>query len=64
MDWLKLRQLCCHAALKIDPRYGIAAIFAGYFHIVNAIRGRAIEPKSEMAEEMRLLQLALSIDRE
>jgi adenylate cyclase len=62
LDGLAAAARLSHAALKIDPRYGVAAIFAGYFHIVNAIRGRAIEPKSEMAEGMRLLQLALSID--
>ncbi len=62
LDGLAEASRLCHAALKIDPRYGLAAILAGYFHIVNAIRSRAIDPKSEMAEGMRLLQLALSID--
>jgi adenylate cyclase len=49
-------------ALEIDPRCGFAARLAGECHFLNVSQGRATEPKSEIAEGLRLLRLALSID--
>jgi adenylate cyclase len=49
-------------ALEIDPRYGFAARLAGSCHLVNVIQGWAADPKSETAEGLRLVRLALSID--
>jgi adenylate cyclase len=48
--------------LEIDPRYGWAAILAGNCHLLNVKQGWAADPSSEIAEGMRLLRLALSID--
>jgi adenylate cyclase len=50
-------------ALEIDPRYGFAATLAGSCHLLNANQGWAADPKAENAEGLRLLRLALSIDR-
>jgi adenylate cyclase len=49
-------------ALEIDPRYGRAATIAGDCHLGNVHQGWAADPKSEIAEGLRLLRLALSID--
>jgi adenylate cyclase len=49
-------------ALEIDPRYGFAARLAGDCHLRNVGQGWAADPKSEIAEGLRLLRLALSID--
>ena len=49
-------------ALEIDPRYGFAATLAGECHLRNVRQGWAADPKSEIAEGLRLLRLALSID--
>jgi adenylate cyclase len=49
-------------ALEIDPRYGVAATLAGDCHLRNEEQGWAADPKSEIAEGLRLLRLALSID--
>ena len=49
-------------ALEIDPRYGFAATLAGDCHFRNVRQGWAADPKSEIAEGLRLLRLALSID--
>jgi adenylate cyclase len=49
-------------ALEIDPRYGLAATLAGTCHFLNVTQGWAADPKSEIAEGLRLLRLALSID--
>ncbi|WP_245310717.1 adenylate/guanylate cyclase domain-containing protein [Bradyrhizobium valentinum] len=49
-------------ALEIDPRYGYAATLAGSCHLSNVFQGWAADPKSELAEGLRLLRLALSID--
>jgi adenylate cyclase len=49
-------------ALEIDPRYGFAAAIAGACHFLNVSQGWAADPKSEIAEGLRLLRLALSID--
>jgi adenylate cyclase len=49
-------------ALEIDPRYGRAATLAGECHLENVHQGWAVDPKSEIAEGLRLLRLALSID--
>ena len=49
-------------ALEIDPRYGVAATLAGDCHLGNVHLGWAADPKSEIAEGLRLLRLALSID--
>ena len=49
-------------ALEIDPRYGFAATLAGECHLLNVHQGWAADPKSEIAEGLRLLRLALSID--
>ena len=49
-------------ALEIDPRYGFAASLAGSCHLLNVSQGWAADPKSEIAEGLRLLRLALSID--
>jgi adenylate cyclase len=48
-------------ALEIDPRYGWAATIAGSCHFQNVTQGRAADPKSEIAEGLRLLRMALSI---
>jgi TolB-like protein len=49
-------------ALEIDPRYGFAATIAGDCHLRNVRQGWAADPKSEIAEGLRLLRLAISID--
>ena len=49
-------------ALEIDPRYGFAATLAGDCHLLNISQGWAADPKSEIAEALRLLRLALSTD--
>ena len=49
-------------ALEIDPRYGFAAAIAGTCHFLNVSQGWAADPKSEIAEGLRLLRLAVSID--
>jgi adenylate cyclase len=49
-------------ALEIDPRYGFAARLAGSCHLQYVFEGWAANPKSEIAEGLRLLRLALSID--
>jgi adenylate cyclase len=48
--------------LEIDPRYGFAATLAGSCHFLNVRQGWAADPKSEIAEALRLLRLALGID--
>ncbi|MGC2627644.1 MAG: winged helix-turn-helix domain-containing protein [Candidatus Udaeobacter sp.] len=50
------------SALEIEPRYGFAATFAAICHFVNVSLGWAADSKSEIAEGLRLLRLALSID--
>jgi adenylate cyclase len=52
----------CYRALEIDPRYGFAAFIAGQCCTANVSQGWAPDPKSELAEAMRLSRLALSID--
>jgi len=52
----------CYRALEIDPRYGFAAFVAGQCCTANVSQGWAPDPKSELAEAMRLCRLALSID--
>jgi adenylate cyclase len=49
-------------ALEIDPRYGFAATLLADCHFRNILQGWAADPKSEIAEGLRLLRLALSID--
>jgi TolB-like protein len=49
-------------ALEIDPRYGFAATQAGSCHFINVNQGWTADPKSEIAEGLRLIRLALSID--
>ena len=49
-------------ALEIDPRYAFAARLAASCHLVNVDQGWAADPKSETAEGLRLIRLALSID--
>jgi TolB-like protein len=49
-------------ALEIDPRCGFAATLAGECHLRNVRDGWAADPKSEIAEGLRLLRLAISID--
>ena len=46
----------------MNPRYGFAARLAGGCHLLNVLQGWAADPKSEIAEGLRLLRLALSID--
>jgi adenylate cyclase len=48
-------------ALEIDPQYGVAATIAGGCHFLNIAQAWAADPKSETAEGLRLLRLALSI---
>jgi adenylate cyclase len=48
-------------ALEIDPQYGFAATIAGACHYLNIAQAWAADPKSETAEGLRLLRLALSI---
>jgi adenylate cyclase len=49
-------------ALEIDPRYGFAATQAGSCHFINVNQGWTADPKSEIAEGLRLIRLALSVD--
>jgi adenylate cyclase len=49
-------------ALEINPLYGFAAALAGSCHLLNVLRGWAADRNSEIAEGLRLLRLALSID--
>jgi adenylate cyclase len=49
-------------ALEIEPRYGFAATLAGSCHFLNITQAWAADPRSETAEGLRLLRLALSID--
>lgn len=49
-------------ALEIDPQSSFAAALAGECHLRSARLGWAANPKSEIAEGLRLLRLALSID--
>jgi adenylate cyclase len=49
-------------ALQIDPRYRLAATLAGSCHFINVNQGWTADPKSEIAEGLRLIRLALSID--
>ena len=49
-------------ALEIDPRYGFAATQAGSCHLINVNQGWTADPKLEIAEGLRLIRLALSID--
>ncbi|HWZ37516.1 MAG TPA: tetratricopeptide repeat protein [Bradyrhizobium sp.] len=49
-------------ALELDPRYSLAAAVAGSCHFGNVSKGWAVDPNSEIAEGLRLLRLALSID--
>ena len=49
-------------ALEIDPGYGFAATLAGTCHFVNVGEEWAADPKSEIAEGLRLLRLAIRID--
>jgi adenylate cyclase len=49
-------------ALEIDPRYGRAAAIAGGCHFLSVTQAWAADPNAEIAEGLRLLQLALSID--
>jgi adenylate cyclase len=49
-------------AMEIDPRYGLAATIAGSCHLQNVMQRWTPDPKSETAEALRLLRLALSID--
>jgi adenylate cyclase len=51
-----------HRALEIDPRYGFAAYQAGSCHMFIISQGWARDLNFEMAEGVRLLSLALSID--
>jgi adenylate cyclase len=46
----------------MNPRYGLAARLAGGCHLLNVGQGWAADPMSEIAEGLRLLRLALSID--
>jgi adenylate cyclase len=47
--------------LEIDPQYGVAATIAGGCHFLKIAQAWAADPKSETAEGLRLLRLALSI---
>jgi adenylate cyclase len=49
-------------ALEIDPRYGFAATLAASCHLLNVSQAWAADPNSEIAEALRLLRWALSID--
>jgi adenylate cyclase len=49
-------------ALEIDPQYGFAATLVADCHFRNILQGSAADPNSEIAEGLRLLRLALSID--
>ena len=49
-------------ALEIDPQSSFAATLAGECHLRNVRLGWAADPKSEIAEGLRLLRLAISID--
>ena len=53
----------CHRALELDPRYGYAAFIAGSCHFVSISQGLAPDPKRATEEAIRLLSLALAIDK-
>jgi adenylate cyclase len=51
-----------HRALELDPRFGLAAAFAGICHMRNVIWGYAADPQFDRKEAVRLSRLALTID--
>jgi adenylate cyclase len=51
-------------ALEIDRHYCLAATLAGSRHLIAVSQGWATDPKAELAEGVRLLRQALSIDGE
>ena len=51
-----------HRALKLDPRFGLAAVLAGACHMNNVALGFAIDPQFDRKEAVRFLRLALSLD--
>lgn len=51
-----------HRALELDPRFGPAAVLAGFCYMTNVIVGHAVDPQFERKEAVRLSRLALSID--
>jgi TolB-like protein len=51
-------------ALELDPRFGFAAALAGNCHMQNIGLGYAADPQFEQKEAIRLLRMALSLDRD
>jgi TolB-like protein/cytochrome c-type biogenesis protein CcmH/NrfG len=49
-------------ALELDPRYSLAAAVAASCHFTNVSQRWAADPNAELAEALRLVRLALSID--
>ncbi|MDA9402159.1 winged helix-turn-helix domain-containing tetratricopeptide repeat protein [Bradyrhizobium sp. CCBAU 45389] len=50
-------------ALELDPGFAAAAALAGDCHMENVFRSYAIDPQFERREAVRLMRLALSLDR-
>ena len=51
-------------ALELDPHYCLAATLAGSRYLIAVSQGWTTDPKTEIAEGVRLLRQALSIDGE
>src|SRR5499433_3544522 len=51
-----------HRALKLDPRFGLAAALAAVRHMHNVVFGYAVDPQYDRKEAVRLIHLALSLD--
>jgi adenylate cyclase len=45
-----------HRALELDPRFGLAAAWAGVSHMNNVIYGYAIDPQFDRSEAIRFLR--------
>ena len=50
-------------ALELDPGFAAAAALAGACHMENVLRSYAIDPQFERKEAVRLMRLALRLDR-
>jgi len=49
--------------LELDPGFAAAAALAGACHMENVLRSYAIDPQFERKEAVRLMRLALRLDR-
>jgi adenylate cyclase len=51
-----------HRALELDPGFGLVVALAGYWHMLNVVRGYANDPQFDRKEAVRLFHLALNLD--